>query len=97
MSAQMRGTEPSREIHLEGIGLTVVGSLLIAALVGAFFVGRWSVQSPEPARVAETEALAPLENVMDPGQATEVDQVLELNEIGPYLVSCCAASSPRDE
>ena len=60
MSAQMRGTEPSREIHLEGLRLTVVGSLLIAALVGAFFVGRWSVQSSEPAQVAESGASAPL-------------------------------------
>ena len=77
MSAQMRGTEPSRELRLEGLGLTVAGLVLVAALVGAFFVGRWSVESPASAEAGETQASDPLANVMEPvGQATEVDQGL---------------------
>jgi len=35
------GEEDVREFRLEGLGLAVVGAVLLAALSGAFYLGRW--------------------------------------------------------
>jgi rare lipoprotein A len=43
-----RGQE-SRELRLEGIGLFVIGALLLAALVGAFYLGRYVERRSAPA------------------------------------------------
>jgi len=39
--ADERRDEGVREFRLEGLGLAVIGGVLLAALAGAFFLGRW--------------------------------------------------------
>jgi hypothetical protein len=48
------GTEPSREVRLEGAVLVLAGGIVLAALTGAFYLGRWVERrsAPPPGRAA---------------------------------------------
>lgn len=62
-----------REFRLEGAGLFVIGGVLVAALVGAFFVGRWYERSVHPPSVAGLAADDPLAHVAQTEPPAEVD------------------------
>jgi cell division protein FtsN len=53
--------EETREFRVEGVGLVVVGGALLAALVGAFYLGRWVERSaaPSPGSTARESAGTP--------------------------------------
>ena len=76
MSAQMRGTEPSREFRLEGMGLALVGGILAVALLGSFFLGRWSAGPSKAIDASQASGADPLANVMDPDGTTDVEEGL---------------------
>lgn len=42
------GDDDVREVRIEGFGLYVVGGLVVAALVGAFYLGRWVERAASP-------------------------------------------------
>ncbi len=50
MVVDRHDADSSHEFRLEGIGLLLGGGLLLAMLVGAFFVGRWVERSGAPSR-----------------------------------------------
>jgi cell division septation protein DedD len=63
--AREEGNEPVREFRLEGLGLVLIGGVLIAALAGAFFVGRWyERQTLGPAAARALAEGDPLANVV---------------------------------
>ena len=68
MSTQMRGSEPAREFHLEGLGLAVVGGVLIAVMFGAFYTGRWYERQVSPVVAGSGGGANPLANVTAPEQ-----------------------------
>jgi cell division protein FtsN len=52
MNAERRPADAARELRLEGLGLVVVGALLLAALAGAFLLGRWVERRAQPSLAA---------------------------------------------
>jgi cell division protein FtsN len=67
MTANRRGDEPGRELRLEGLGLVVVGGVLLAAIGGAFHLGKWVERRAHPSRsTAVTGGQGPLSQVVPP-------------------------------
>jgi cell division septation protein DedD len=62
-----------RELRLEGVGLFVIGGVLVAALAGAFFVGRWYERSVNPIPAAGLPSDDPLAHVVQTEDPAEVD------------------------
>lgn len=58
-----RDDEKVRELRLEGPFLLVAGGVLLAALIGAFFFGRWYERQLRPAALLARDAGDPLANV----------------------------------
>lgn len=48
MAAEQMGTEPVRELRVEGLGWLVVGAVLLGVVAGAFFLGRWVERRSHP-------------------------------------------------
>lgn len=65
----MDGTGP-RELRLEGAFLLLAGGVLLASLVGAFYLGRWVERSVARSPSAST-ATDPLANVEDEAESTD--------------------------
>jgi cell division protein FtsN len=65
MKAEEHEAEAGRELRLEGFGLLVVGAVLLALVVGVFYLGRWvERQGVEPARLAQGQSASdPLREV----------------------------------
>ena len=63
MVVDRHDADSNHEFRLEGIGLLLGGGLLLAMLVGAFFVGRWVERSGDPSGVVSTDASGPLVQV----------------------------------
>ncbi len=67
MAVERQAQDPTRELRLEGIGLLFGGGVLLALIVGAFFLGRWvERRGPAPELLAAGGAgplsqLTPLE------------------------------------
>lgn len=49
MDRERAGLEPSREVRLEGAVLVLAGGIGLAALIGAFYLGRWVERQQPPA------------------------------------------------
>jgi len=66
--------EEVREFRLEGLGLFVIGGVLVAALAGSFFVGRWYERSVSPVSRSSLSADDPLAHVAQTERPAEVDE-----------------------
>jgi len=66
MTADRRGDEPGRELRLEGMGLVVVGGVLLAAIGGAFFLGKWVERASHPPQTSVAVGRGPLSQVVQP-------------------------------
>ena len=76
MSREDRIEEKPRELRLEGIGLVLIGGILIAVLVGVFFLGRWYERQFHSVPAALAENIDPLGRVPDAGlqEPSDLDQ-----------------------
>jgi cell division septation protein DedD len=63
MAPDRHEAESTRELRLEGIGLLLGGGVLLALLVGAFFLGRWVERGSGPAGPGGAEESGPLSQV----------------------------------
>ena len=72
MVADRRDSEV-RELRLEGVGLFVIGGVLVAALAGAFLVGRWYERSVHPVSAAGLPSDDPLAHVVQTEDPAEID------------------------
>jgi septal ring-binding cell division protein DamX len=63
MAVDRHESDSTRELRLEGIGLLLGGGLLLALLVGAFFLGRWVERRAGAGDVLAGEATGPLAQV----------------------------------
>jgi hypothetical protein len=76
MAAERRELEPSHELRLEGIGLIVGGGLLLAAVVGAFFLGRWVERQAHPPPPLAAGGAGPLAQVVPAEPAADASDDL---------------------
>ena len=74
MSSERDREEEVREFRLEGLGLFVIGGVLVAALVGSFFGGRWYERSVSPVSRLGLSGDDPLAHVAQTEQPAEVDE-----------------------
>ena len=70
-----RQEPPVRELRLEGAGLFIVGGLLLAALAGSFYLGRWverrgAIPGSAPGIATRQAAEARSEPAVDVGKET---------------------------
>ncbi len=61
----MKADSDSREFRLEGLGLFVVGGVLLAAMGGAFFLGRWVERRSTPPPALAAGGSDPLAGVVE--------------------------------
>ena len=54
----------TRELRLEGVGLVVVGGVLLAAICGAFYLGKWVEARAHPAQLLADAGQGPLSQVV---------------------------------
>ena len=74
--AESRQGEAYREVRLEGLGLVVLAAIVVVALTGSFFLGRWYESRFRPVSLAGGAA-DPLANVVTGGgggEPTDVDE-----------------------
>jgi len=71
MARDPEGREEARELRLEGIGLVVVGGVIVAALLGAFELGRIVERQSAPQRVVSGSSAAEPSGEREPEDATE--------------------------
>ncbi len=65
MPSERKDRNEVRELRLEGLGLFVTLSLLVAGLGGAFLLGRWYERSAAPAGAVHALSGDPLANVVE--------------------------------
>jgi cell division septation protein DedD len=58
-----RQDDGGHELRLEGVGLVLGGGVLLALLVGAFFLGRWVERQRPPAEMAAAMESGPLDQI----------------------------------
>jgi cell division septation protein DedD len=63
MAPDRHEAESTRELRLEGIGLLLGGGVLLALLVGAFFLGRWVERGTGPPGPLGGDEAGPLSQV----------------------------------
>ena len=73
MDHERSGIDDVREFRLEGVGLVVIGGVLIAALLGAFYVGRWYERQTTPMQLSAAGQTDPLEHVVASSEPADVD------------------------
>jgi cell division septation protein DedD len=73
MDRERSGIDDTREFRLEGLGLVVIGGVLIAALLGSFFLGRWYERQTAPVQHASVGQEDPLEHVVASSEPADVD------------------------
>ena len=66
MTAERGRDDAGRELRLEGAGLVVVGGILLAAIGGAFYLGKWVERRSHPPLPVGTMAQGPLSQVVQP-------------------------------
>ena len=64
MKADQGGDESTRELRLEGLGLVVVGGILLAAVCGAYYLGKWVEGREHPAQIMADAGEGPLSQVV---------------------------------
>jgi len=64
MKAEQGGDESTREVRLEGVGLVVVGGMLLAAVCGAYYLGKWVEGREHPAQILADAGEGPLSQVV---------------------------------
>jgi hypothetical protein len=64
MKADRGDEESTREVRLEGVGLVVVGGILLAAVCGAFYLGKWVEAREHPAGMLADAGEGPLSQVV---------------------------------
>lgn len=64
MKADQGGDESTRELRLEGLGLVVVGGILLAAVCGAYYLGKWVEGRQHPAQIMADAGEGPLSQVV---------------------------------
>jgi cell division septation protein DedD len=64
MKADQGDEDSTREVRLEGVGLVVVGGILLAAVCGAFYLGKWVEARQHPAQVLADAGEGPLSQVV---------------------------------
>ena len=64
MKADQGDEDSTREVRLEGLGLVVVGGILLAAVCGAFYLGKWVEAREHPAQVLADAGEGPLSQVV---------------------------------
>ena len=69
MARDPEGREEARELRLEGIGLVVVGGVIVAALLGAFQLGRFVERQNAPR--STSSSAQPSSGESEPEDATE--------------------------
>jgi len=74
MEGDERDADGVREFRLEGVSLVVVGTALTLALVGAFFVGRWSERSSQPRELSGAADSDPLGHVVEAEEPADLDE-----------------------
>ncbi|MCP3982408.1 MAG: SPOR domain-containing protein [bacterium] len=73
MAVDRREAEDVREVRLEGRAMLVVGTVLVAALAGAFLAGRWYERRNAPVGGGTGFEGDPLANVVSMGEPVNVD------------------------
>jgi cell division septation protein DedD len=73
MSREHSFEEPPRELRLEGLGLILLGGVLIAALVGVFFIGRWYERQFHAVPATMAESIDPLGRMSVAGSQEPAD------------------------
>jgi len=66
MTPERGRDDAGRELRLEGAGLVVVGGILLAAIGGAFYLGKWVERRSHPPLPVGTMAQGPLSRVVQP-------------------------------
>jgi hypothetical protein len=74
MEPDDRDREDVRELRVEGPGLFIVGAMIIVALFGAFFLGRWYERKQHPAPQSMFDSTDPLANVAAPEEPVDLDE-----------------------
>lgn len=64
MRTDRGGEDSTRELRLEGIGLIVVGGVLLAAVCGAYYLGKWVERREYAGRVLADAGQGPLSQVV---------------------------------
>ena len=73
MDHERSGIDDVREFRFEGVGLVVIGGVLIAALLGAFYLGRWYERQTAPIQHLAAGQEDPLEHVVASSEPADVD------------------------
>jgi len=63
MAAERHESDSSHELRLEGLGLLLGGGLLLALIVGSFFLGRWVERRAHPTETLTADASGPLAQI----------------------------------
>ncbi len=74
MAVERHEPESMHEFRLEGIGLLLGGGLLLAMVVGAFFLGRWVERGAQPGGPQPVSGSGPLSQVLTPEPDADVGQ-----------------------
>ncbi len=74
MAVERHEPESMHEFRLEGIGLLLGGGLLLAMIVGAFFLGRWVERGAQPGGPQPVSGSGPLRQVLTPEPDADVGQ-----------------------
>ena len=64
MKAERSDDGGMREVRLEGLGLVLVGGVLLAAICGAYYVGKWVERKNHPVQALGAPGEGPLSRVV---------------------------------
>ena len=62
MKSERNEAGSTRELRLEGVGLVVVGGVLLAAICGAYYLGKWVEGREHPNPILADAGEGPLEH-----------------------------------
>ena len=81
--ATERREDSFREVRLEGVALVVVGGLLVGAIAGAFFAGRWVERRAAPLEEHAVATADPLGQIVPPADIEDTSRTRNyFDEIG---------------
>jgi cell division protein FtsN len=94
MKAERGVDDSTRELRLEGVGLVVVGGVLLAAICGAYYLGKWVESREHPNPILADAGEGPLSQVV---RSNAVESATEDTSFFDEIDGTAAESEPERE